>query len=115
VGGIQGLLKNCFYPVFLQKAKEDEFIRLQQGRMTVLEYASKFIELSRFAPVYIADEKIKMNQFEAGLNLGIKEKMSVRHYTSYEDMYNTAVNVDRVIKKENEFYNEQRGMKMSGD
>jgi len=49
---------------------------LQQGRITVLEYASKFMKLSRFAPACIADEMLKMNRFEARLNLGIKEKMS---------------------------------------
>jgi len=80
-------LKNRFYPISLQKAEEDEFIRLQRGRMTVLEYASKFSDLSYFAPAYIDDEKLKMNWFEAGLNLLIKEKMSVQHYTLYEDMY----------------------------
>ena len=41
--------------------------------------------------------------------------MFVRHYTSYEDIYNTAVNIDRETKEKNEFYNEQWGMKRSGD
>ena len=83
--------------------------------MTKLEYASKFMELSRFAPTYVADEKLKMNQFKAGLNPGIKEKMSIRHYTLYEDMYDAAVNVENVTKEKNEFSNEQRGMKRSAD
>jgi len=86
--------------VSLQKAKEDEFIRLQQGRMTILEHASKCMELSRFTPTYVADEKLKMNHFKSWLNWGIKEKLSVWHYTSYEDIYDTAVNVERVTKKE---------------
>jgi len=87
---------------------------LQQGRKTILEYASKFIELSHFALAYIADEKLKMNRFEAKFNPGIKEKMSVRHYTSYENMYDTMVNIEKATKEKNEFYNEQRGMKRSG-
>jgi len=87
------LLKNRFYLVSLQKAKKDEFIRLQQGRMTILKYAFKFMELFRFGPTYVADEKMKMNRFEAGLHLGLKDKMSVRHYTSYEDIYGIVVNV----------------------
>jgi len=41
---------------------------LQQGKMSVLGYASKFIELSQFAVAYVADEKLKMNHFEVGLN-----------------------------------------------
>ena len=74
--------------------------------MTVLEYAFKFIEISRFYPAYVADEKLKMNRFEVGLNPGIKEKMSVWHYNSYENMYDTAVNVETVTKEKNEFNNE---------
>jgi len=109
------LLKNRFYPMSLQKAKEDEFIRLQQGKMGILEYASKFIEFSYFTPGYVGDEKLRMNRFEAGLNPRLKEKMSVRHYTLYEDIYDTTVNVERAIKKTNEFYNDQRGIKRCGD
>ena len=45
--------------------------------MSVLEYALKFIELSRFTPAFVADERLKMNQFEARLNPTIKERMSV--------------------------------------
>ena len=45
--------------------------------MSVLEYASKFMELSHFSPAYVADEKLRMNWFEAGLNPGLKERMFV--------------------------------------
>ena len=67
-------LKNRFYLVSLQKANEDKFICLQQGRMSILKCASKFMELSHFAPT---NEKLKMNRFEAGLNPRFKGKMSV--------------------------------------
>ena len=70
---LKDLLKNHFYPVSLYKSKENEFIRLQQGRMITPEYASKFMELSCFNPTYVANEKLKMNRFEAELNQGIKE------------------------------------------
>ena len=89
----------------LQKA-EDEFLRLQQAKMRVLEYASKFIEFFLFAPTYVADERLKMIHFVAGLNLGLKEKMAIRQYISYEDMYDTAVNVERATKEKNGFYSE---------
>jgi len=45
--------------------------------MSVLEYVTRFMELSRFAPAFVADERLKMNRFEAGLNPTIKERMSV--------------------------------------
>ena len=67
--------------------------------MSVLEYASKFIELSRFAPAFVVDERLKMNRFEAGLNPTIKERMLVRQYVSYVDLYDTAVKVERTMKE----------------
>jgi len=66
------MIKDHFYPISLQKAKEGEFMQLQQGNMSVVEYASKFMKLSQFAPAFVADERLKMNQFKAGLNRTIK-------------------------------------------
>ena len=74
--------------------------------MSILEYASKFIELSRFAPAFLADERLKMNRFEAELNPTIKERMSVRQYASYVDLYDTAVNVERAMKERSHYFNE---------
>jgi len=108
------MIKDHFYPISLQKAKEGEFMQLQQGNMSVLEYASKFMELSRFAPTFVADERLKINRFEFGLN-PIKKRMSVRQYTSYVGLYDTAVNVKRAMKEQSNYFNEQRGTKKKGD
>jgi len=40
------MIKDHFYPISLQKAKGGEFMQLQKGNMSILEYASKFMELS---------------------------------------------------------------------
>jgi len=56
----------------------------------VLEYALKFIKLSHFTPAYIENERLKMNRFGTGLNPRVKEKMAVRHYGSYKDIYNAS-------------------------
>ena len=45
--------------------------------MSVLEYASKFMELSDFAPAFVVDERLNMKRFEAEVNLGIKDRMSI--------------------------------------
>jgi len=83
--------------------------------MNVLEYASKFMELARFVPAFIADERLKMNWFKAGLNPTIKERMSVRQYASYVDLYDTAVNIERAMKERSNYFNEQRGAKRKED
>ena len=74
--------------------------------MSVFEYDSKFMELSRFAPAFVADERLKMNRFEAGLNPTIKERISVCQYASYINLYDTAVNVERVMKERSNYFNE---------
>jgi len=83
--------------------------------MSILEYASKFMELSQFSPAFVADEWLKMSRFEAGLNPIIKERMSVRQYASYVDLYDTAVNVERAMKEQSNYFNGQQGTKRKGD
>jgi len=82
--------------------------------MSVLEYAFKFIKLSRFTLAFVADEKLKMNLFEPGLNLNIYS-MSVCQYTSYVDLEMTSVNVERAMEERNTYLNEQREIKRKGD
>ena len=72
------MIKDHFYPFSLQKVKEGEFMQLQQASMSVLEYASKFMELSQFVPAFVDGERLKMNRFETGLNPTIKGRMPVR-------------------------------------
>jgi len=90
-------------------------MQLQQGSMSVLEYASIFMELSRLAPAFVANNRLKMNWFEVGLNPTIKERMSVRQYTSFMDLYDITANVERAVKERNNYFNGQRGFKRKGD
>ena len=71
------MIKNHLYPVSSQNEKENEFMQLHQVGMSVLEYASEFMELSGFAPALVADERLRMNRFEVGLNPGVKERLAV--------------------------------------
>jgi len=71
------LLKNYFYPMSLKKAKEDELVRLQQEKMSVLEYASKFMKPSHFAPTNVTNEKLRMNPYEVWLKPGLRERMLI--------------------------------------
>jgi len=46
---LKSLMDAKYYPRDMKRAKEQEFLRLKQGKMSVIEYATKFNELSRFA------------------------------------------------------------------
>ncbi|XP_074293366.1 uncharacterized protein LOC141620378 [Silene latifolia] len=49
-------LKKRFYPEEMRWQKEQEFLRLQQGSMTVEVYTNKFVKLSRFVTSVAMDE-----------------------------------------------------------
>jgi len=106
------LLKNYFYPISLQKVQENEsyaiIIRENQSARVVLLSLWNSLDST---PASMAYEKLKMKCFEAGLKPNLKVRTSVRQYTPYEGMYDTVVNVERVMKEKNEFHNEQRGKK----
>ena len=65
------------------------------------------MELSRFAPAFVADERLKINRLEAGLNPTIKERMSVCQCISSMDLYDTEINVKRAMKEISNYFNEQ--------
>jgi len=74
--------------------------------MSILEYASKFMELSQFALAFVADDRLKINRFKAGLNPTIKERMSGGQYNSYVDLYDTVVHLERAMKERRSYFNE---------
>jgi len=53
-----------YYPRDMKRAKEQEFLCLKQGQMSVMEYAAKFNELSHFAPNQVPTKEMKMDNFE---------------------------------------------------
>ena len=83
--------------------------------MSVQEYDSKFMKLSCFTSAFVADEKLKMKSFGIEPNPNLKERMPVRQYIYYEDIYDTTVNVERVMKVKNEYYNKQWRNQMRGE
>ena len=53
------LLDSKYYPRDVQRMKEREFLNLKQGSMTMMEYAARFNELSRFASHQVSIEERK--------------------------------------------------------
>ncbi|XP_042950153.1 uncharacterized protein LOC122282266 [Carya illinoinensis] len=77
-----------FFPVSIREAKAREFADLKQGTMTVRQYASKFVELSRFAPHLVHTEALKAEKFERGLNPRIMDSLlalKIRKFADLED------------------------------
>ena len=64
-----------------------------------MEYAATFNELSRFAPSQVATEDMKMDHFEQGLKRPIKRMIAGNVFTSFQEMYQWAVKIDRVLEE----------------
>jgi len=70
-------LRAKFYPVVIQRQKEKEFIELKMSStITVMQYASKFTELSRFVLEFVSSERLKMRRFEEGLTFYIQNQLA---------------------------------------
>ena len=63
---LKALMGTQYYPQDVRRAKEREYLRLKQGKMSVIEYAVKFNALSRFAPNQVATEEMRMDHFKQG-------------------------------------------------
>ena len=46
------------------------------GSMTVIQYASKFTELSRFVPKFVSSERLKMRRFKESLAFYIRNQLA---------------------------------------
>ena len=69
------LFMSKFFPAFSKHVKAQEFLDLQQGDMTVLEYVARFSELAHFAYDYVATDLAKVRRFEDVLRLSIRGKI----------------------------------------
>ena len=94
------LLDTKYYPLDIQRIKEREFLSLKQGDASVMEYAAQFNELSRFAPHQVSTEERRMDHFEQGLRGDIKSVIAAQTFTNFQDMYQKAVKVARVMEED---------------
>ncbi|KAJ9672728.1 hypothetical protein PVL29_026082 [Vitis rotundifolia] len=105
-----------FERIFLSKyfgevakhAKRMEFEHLIQGTMSVLEYESRFSELSRFALGMISDEGEKARRFQQGLRPAIRNRLVPLAIRDYSELVKRALLVEQDIEETNQIQ-EQRG------
>ena len=64
--------------------------------MSVMQYASKFTELSRFVPEFVSSERLKMRKFEEGLAFYIRNQLVGQPMLTYQELYERAAEVERV-------------------
>ena len=69
----------------IQEKREDDFIKLKQGLLSVVEYKGRFTKLSKFAPELVVTERKRMRKFIQGLNIEIQESLTAAQITTFTD------------------------------
>ena len=82
---------------FQETAKAQEFLKLKQGAMTVMDYVTRFIELARFVDVYMAKNLAKVKRFENGLKLSIRAKIVGLRLQDMDSMVGTALTIEILL------------------
>ncbi|XP_059433794.1 uncharacterized protein LOC132166943 [Corylus avellana] len=95
--------KEKFYEQYVPRVQQQlwvkEFLTLTQGNMTVVQYSTKFMELSRYAPTLIPNDWAKAEKFLDGLSGRIKERISINEIKEYSKAVHAAMIAEQAIKE----------------
>ena len=78
-----------FLPTATMKRKADEYT--QQGNKSVEEYTHQFIELARYAPEEVGNDKKKQDMFKKGLNPKLWTLLTPQIYPDFNTLMDKAI------------------------
>ncbi|XP_019177749.1 PREDICTED: uncharacterized protein LOC109172925 [Ipomoea nil] len=107
-------MRERFYPAHVRAAMYQEFLHLQQGSLSVVEYHKKFLELARFARMLVPTELAKVEKFVAGLNYETRKALTVSRPSSLKEAYVSAADLYRVQQLQRGSYELARKRNESG-
>ncbi|XP_019171427.1 PREDICTED: uncharacterized protein LOC109166982 [Ipomoea nil] len=70
-------MRERFYPAHVRAAMYEDFLYLQQGSSTLVEYHKRFLELARFARILVPIKLAKVEKFVAGLNYEARKALTL--------------------------------------
>ena len=81
-----------------KREKEQEFLELRQGDMTVLEYEKRFQDLTPFASTYLPMERHRVDMFRDGLRQELRMILMAMKFQSVLDLVRAAQGIERVMR-----------------
>ena len=90
----QELFMGKYFP---ETAKAQEFLKLTQGAMTMMDYVTRFTELARFVDDYVATNLAKVKRFENGLKLSIQARIVGLRLQDMDCMVGTTLTIEREL------------------
>nr|KAJ0192365.1 hypothetical protein LSAT_V11C800454700 [Lactuca sativa] len=96
------IFKEKFCPRTAVKQLEEEFLRLEQGNMTVREYTTKFTEKARFAEFYVSTEERRVERYIWGLRTAIREFVQIQKPGTFQSAVDAAEGREREKNRQGE-------------
>ncbi|XP_022853707.1 uncharacterized protein LOC111375145 [Olea europaea var. sylvestris] len=88
---------DAYYHRSYKDAKQEEFLKLIQGHMTIAEYQEKFIELSKYVQVLVSNEIDKCRRFENRLMEEIRSIVIAAGWNEFGKLVESALRVEKSI------------------
>ncbi|XP_074327565.1 uncharacterized protein LOC141665479 [Apium graveolens] len=88
-------LEEKYFPRTVRLQKERDFIRLQQGERTIIQYEAEFAKLAKYASNLVADESNRARRLEEGLRSDIRNFVASFELHTYEVVLNMALVIER--------------------
>jgi hypothetical protein len=106
--------ENQFYSRYHHKVKEQEFLALRQGDMSVLEYERRFHDLLLFAPHYVSTEEHMIEKLRDGLRQDLRQGLIALRFKSVRKLIEVAQTLEACIE-ESQGRHQGIGKKRDGD
>ncbi|XP_028070165.1 uncharacterized protein LOC114272645 [Camellia sinensis] len=107
------LFLNKYFLITIRRERVKEFQNLEQGNMTVTQYAAKFEELARYATRFVANDEEKARMFEWGLDPTVRGRVLPQRLPSYAEVLDTALESEREVTDARKAWNKRRGSQTS--
>jgi hypothetical protein len=78
-------------PAGILDCKLNEFLALNQGTCTVLQYAQAFNDLCQYAGYHADSDEKKRDRFRKGLNTKLRERLNTVQADSFNELVNLAI------------------------
>jgi hypothetical protein len=84
-------------PAGILDCKLNEFLTLNQGTRTVLQYAQAFNDLCQYAGYHADSDEKKRDRFRRGLNTKLRERLNTVWADSFNELINLAISQEDCI------------------
>nr|XP_027099063.1 uncharacterized protein LOC113718353 [Coffea arabica] len=98
-----------YLPSIVQEKRENDFIILRQGTLSVSEYEIQFTNLSKFAPEFITMEQRRVRRFVHELNVEVQEFLAATQINTFTEILEKTQRIEITRAQVKAFHARKKG------